>query len=153
MIFGQQSSARTALRPSRPQRLICSRRRLYIPATVTVSIMSLEVFIQKFLLIFLTDSTMHSYFCFEIGEESFEYRHQNDGHNLCICTIGAASQAIPDHIFRPTDKAFSKHINDNLHKLRKSIDYKVSLPRMSTPPIWSVPMAGKSKHFLQTSLS
>ena len=31
----QQSSARTAFRPSRPQRLICSRRRAYIPATVT----------------------------------------------------------------------------------------------------------------------
>ena len=30
----QQSSARTALGPSRPQRLICSRRRAYIPATV-----------------------------------------------------------------------------------------------------------------------
>ena len=33
-ILGQQSSARTALGPSRPQRLICSRRRSYIPATV-----------------------------------------------------------------------------------------------------------------------
>ena len=30
----QQSSARTALWPSRPQRLTCSRRRSYIPATV-----------------------------------------------------------------------------------------------------------------------
>ena len=30
----QQSSARTALGPSRPQRLTCSRRRAYIPATV-----------------------------------------------------------------------------------------------------------------------
>ena len=30
----QQSSARTALGPSRPQRLTCSRRRTYIPATV-----------------------------------------------------------------------------------------------------------------------
>ena len=37
-IFGQQSSARTAHhRPSRPQRLICSRRRSYIPATVPTS--------------------------------------------------------------------------------------------------------------------
>ena len=36
-IFGQQSSARTALRPSRPQRLIYSRRRSYIPATVLTS--------------------------------------------------------------------------------------------------------------------
>jgi hypothetical protein len=35
VIEGQQSSARTALWPSRPQRLICSRRRSYIPATVT----------------------------------------------------------------------------------------------------------------------
>ena len=58
MIFGQQLSARTALGPSRPQRLICSRRRSYIPATVTVPIMSLDVFIQKFLSIHLTDFTM-----------------------------------------------------------------------------------------------
>ena len=34
--FGQQSSARTALGTSRPQRLICSCRRPYIPATVPV---------------------------------------------------------------------------------------------------------------------
>ena len=34
VIERQQSSARTALGPSRPQRLICSRRRSYIPATV-----------------------------------------------------------------------------------------------------------------------
>jgi len=33
-IDGQQSSERTALVSSRPQRLICSRRRPYIPATV-----------------------------------------------------------------------------------------------------------------------
>ena len=33
-VFKQQSSARTALGPSRPQRLICSRWRSYIPATV-----------------------------------------------------------------------------------------------------------------------
>ena len=32
--FGQQASARTALWPSRPQRLICSSRRKYIPAAV-----------------------------------------------------------------------------------------------------------------------
>ena len=32
--------------PSRPQRLICSRRRSYIPATVTTSIMSLDIFIH-----------------------------------------------------------------------------------------------------------
>ena len=28
----------------------------------------------------------------------------------------AASQAIPDHYFRPTEKAFYVHINDNLYK-------------------------------------
>ena len=28
----------------------------------------------------------------------------------------ATSQAIPDHIFRPTEKAFFKHINNNLYK-------------------------------------
>ena len=33
-VFKQQSSARTALWPSRPERLICSRRMAYIPATV-----------------------------------------------------------------------------------------------------------------------
>ena len=33
-VFKQQSSARTAFWPSRPERLICSRRRSYIPATV-----------------------------------------------------------------------------------------------------------------------
>ena len=65
-MFGQQSSARTALGPSRPQRLICSRRRSYIPATVTVSIMSLDVFFQKFLLMFLAGPTMHSHFSFKI---------------------------------------------------------------------------------------
>ena len=68
---GQQSSARTALRLSRPQRLIRSRRRSYIPATVTFSIMSFDIFIQKLLSVFLADSTMHSYFCFEVREESF----------------------------------------------------------------------------------
>jgi hypothetical protein len=31
----------------------------------------------------------------------------------------AASQAIPDHIFRPAEKAFFKHINDNLYKCKK----------------------------------
>ena len=35
-VFKQQSSARTALWPSRPERLICSRRRSYIPATVHI---------------------------------------------------------------------------------------------------------------------
>ena len=33
-VFKQQSSARTALGSSRPERLICRRRRSYIPATV-----------------------------------------------------------------------------------------------------------------------
>ena len=35
VITGQQTSARTALGTSRPQRLICSRRRSFIPSTVT----------------------------------------------------------------------------------------------------------------------
>ena len=43
----QQSSARTALGPSRPQRLTSSRRRAYIPATVLFGGGSME---RKFLL-------------------------------------------------------------------------------------------------------
>ena len=52
--------------PSRPQRLICSRRSSYIPATVTVPTTPLDVFFQMFLLMLLTDFTMHSHFSFKI---------------------------------------------------------------------------------------
>lgn len=69
VILGPQSSARTALCPSRPQRLIRSSRRSYIPSAVTVSIMSPDVFIQKFLSMFLADSTMDSHFSLEIREQ------------------------------------------------------------------------------------
>ena len=71
MIFGQQSSARTALWPSRPQRLICSSRRAYIPAAVAVSKMSLDILIQQFLSVFLTDSTINPDLGFEVRKETF----------------------------------------------------------------------------------
>lgn len=38
---------------------------------------------------------------------------------LTFIQLFAASESIPDHIFRPTEKAFFKHINDNLYRDKK----------------------------------
>ena len=108
MIFGQQSSARTALWwPSRPQRLICSRRRSYIPATVTVSIMPLDIFIQKLPSVFLADSTMHSHFSFKIRKVPRVY-HQ--------CLLVQFQNSACETFSRKSHKRCPKSVNIKVFK-------------------------------------
>ena len=95
----QKSSTERASPAGSAQCLIFSCRRSYIPAAVPVPIMSSDVFVQQLFPVFPADTTV-----------------KTASAVLAFVPLCAASQTIPDHIRRPTEKAFFSHISDNLRK-------------------------------------
>ena len=96
----QKSSTERVSSTGSAQCLIFSRRRSYIPVAVPVPIMSSDVFVQQLFTVFPADTTV-----------------KTASAVLAFVPLCAASQTIPDHIRRPTEKAFFlNHISDNLRK-------------------------------------
>ena len=121
MIEGQQSSARTAHEPSRPQRLICSRRRSYIPATVPLSSNILDTFNQK---------------GFPDGLQQFHHRPIQQNHkpwntpgidlgvSLMVCVFQGHHQNTLEHVKMPYREWLEHLCARRFHRQKQTIEIR-----------------------------